>query len=279
MKYILKSSMFVLVALAFTLNSCVEPEDLMTANAKEGGLVSATANLLMSTGKGQVLTVDVEIPVGPGIESIELNNSYNQGDSLFSNLVVLSTLPVGQANVSAITTLSYTIDFAALKAGLLVAGAELPALDVDLGVGDRWTITYTAIMADGRRVLNNAKTVVSVSNKYAGVYHVTGNFDHPVDANDRPIDEDKFLAPISKTQCWTTVGDLGAGYEMIITIDPVTNECSVKPGANYALAGEVAITPGTDNLYDPATGSIELHYQYDGSGGPRVINELYTFVE
>jgi hypothetical protein len=274
MKYILKISL-VLVALAFTMNSCVKPDDLMTSNAKEGGLVIPTPNLLMSTGKGQVLTVDVEIPIGPGIESLELNKSYNQGDTLLSNEVVLSTVSVGQTNASDTANISYTLDYAALKADLIINGAEMPVNDVDLGVGDRWTITYTSIMADGRRVLNNATTVVAVSNKYAGTYHVVGVFTHPVNGP-RDIDEDKFLSPVSKTKCWTTVGDLGEGTEMYITIDPVTFECTVAPGPNPGTIGPVAIIPATTNVYDPVAGTLELNYQYIGATGARVMHEVYT---
>jgi hypothetical protein len=278
MKYIFKISMLVVVTLVFAMNSCVEPDDLITSDAKEGGLVIPPANLLLKAGAGQSFDIKVEIPMGPGIESLELTKSYNQGDTLTSNTVVLQTISVASANAADTDFVSFSVDYASLKDGLLIDGNPMPADELDLGIGDRWTIVYTSVMADGRRVLNNATTVIAVSNKYAGLYHVTGVFNHPT-AGPRDIDEDKFLAPLSGTECWTTVGDLGAGYEMIITFDPATNDLTVRPGANYALGSDVAIIPGTTNKYNPDDGSFELHYQYSGSGGMRVMDEYYTFIE
>jgi len=67
-------------------------------------------------------------------------------------------------------------------------------------------------MSDGRKVINNSTTNIGVANQYAGTYQVDGIFHHPT-AGDRPINEEKFLTPIDAYTCWTTLGDLGAGYD------------------------------------------------------------------
>jgi hypothetical protein len=105
-----------------------------------------------------------------------------------------------------------------------------------------------------------------------------GIFNHPT-AGPRPINEEKFLSPVSSDRCWSTVGDLGAGYEMYITVDLGSYDCVITPGANYALANPVANVPGLLNVYDPVAGTFTLNYQYAGSGGNRVVDEVYTPIE
>lgn len=278
MKHIIKLSVFIMVAQVMFLNSCVEPDDLITADVKTGGLVIPSTNLLLKAGAGQSFDVVVEIPMGPGIESLELTKIFNQGDTLLSNVAEMATVDVSSANLHDTAFISYSLNYVDLREGITLDGNPMPEDELDLGIGDRWTIYYTAVMTDGRRVLNNGTTVVAVSNKYAGYYMVEGTFNHPVNGP-RPISEEKFLSPVSTNRCWTTVGDLGAGYEMFITVDLASNECAITPGTNYALANPVANVPGLDNLYDPATGSFTLNYQYAGSGGNRVIDEVYTPLE
>jgi len=278
MKHIIKLSVFILAAQVMFLNSCVESDDLITADVKTGGLVIPSTNLLLKAGAGQSFDVVVEIPIGPGIETLELTKIFNQGDTLFSNIAEMATVDVSSANIDDTAFIAYSLDYADLREGLTIDGNPMPEDELDLGIGDRWTITYTSVMTDGRKVLNNGTTVVAVSNKYAGFYMVEGTFNHPT-AGPRPISEEKFLSPVSTNKCWTTVGDLGGGYEMYITVDLASNECTITPGANYALANPVANVPGLDNFYDPATGTFTLNYQYAGSGGNRVIDEVYTPLE
>jgi hypothetical protein len=278
MKHIIKLGVILLVTQVVFLNSCVEPDDLMTADVKTGGMVIPSTNLLLKAGANQSFDVVVEIPIGPGIESLELTKSFNQGDTLFSNVASMGTVDVGSANESDTAFITYSVGYADLKEGLTIDGNPLPDNETDLGIGDRWTIYYTSVMSDGRKVANNFTTVVAVSNKYAGYYMCTGTFTHPVNGP-RAISEEKFMSPVSTTKSWTTVGDLGANYQMIVTVDAGTNDCTVEPGATYQLANPVAIVPGLTNSYDPVAGTFTLNYQYAGSGGMRVIEELYTPLE
>jgi len=263
-----------LVAQAMFLTSCVEPDDLITGDAKTGGLVIPSTNLLLKAGAGQSFDVVIEIPQGPGIVSLELSKVFNQGDTLLSNVAQLTPVDVNSANANDTAFIAFSLDYASLKDGLTLDGAPMPAEENGLGIGDYWTIQYTAVLTDGRKVLNNATTVIAVSNKYAGSYHVVGFFNHPNPASCRAINRDKFLSPISQTKCLTELGDLGAsGYDIFIDVLP-DNTVMVTRGVTCPT--DVFMTAGQTSYYDPATGKFYLWYFYVGASGPRIMDEVYT---
>lgn len=273
MKHIIKLGVFILVAQVVFLNSCVEPEDIMTADVKTGGLVIPSTNLLLKAGANQSFDVVIEIPQGPGIVSLELYKMFNQGDTLLSNTAAMTPVDVSSANRNDTAFISFSLDYADLKDGLTLGGNPMPAEETGLGIGDSWTIEYYAVMEDGRKVLNNATTVIAVSNQYAGYYLCEGVFTHPT-AGARAIDEEKFLSPISQVRCLTALGDLGgAGYDIFIDVNP-DNTCAVSRGITCPT--DVFMTPGQDSYYDPITSKFYLWYFYVGSGGSRVIEEVYT---
>lgn len=274
MKHIIKLGVLMLVAQVLFLNSCVEPDDLMTADAKTGGLVVPSTNLLLKAGANQSFDVVIEIPKGPGIASLEMMKVFSQGDTLFSNEAELTPVDVSSVNTTDTAFISFSLAYADLKEGLTLGGEPMPAEETGLGIGDYWTIVYTAVMEDGRKVVNNSTTVIAVSNKYAGYYHCVGYFDHPNPASDRAIDREKFLSPISQTKSLTELGDLGAsGYDIYIDVQP-DNTVVVTKGATCPT--DVFMTVGETNSYDPVTGHFFLWYFYVGGSGPRVINEEYT---
>jgi hypothetical protein len=276
MKHILKFGVFLLVAQVVFLNSCVEPDDLMTADVKTGGLVEPSTNLLLKAGAGQSFDVVVEVLKGPGVVSLEMVKFFVQGDTLVSNVAELEPVSVGSANESESAFVTYSLDYAALKEGLTLDGAPLPAEETGLGIGDYWTIEYYAVMEDGRKVLNNNTTVVAVSNQYAGYYQCVGTFNHPT-AGPRPINEEKFLTPINQVRCLTALGDLGAaGYDIFIDVNP---DNTVQISRGVTCPTDVFMTPGETSTYDPVTGEFALWYFYVGSSGNRVIDEVYTPIE
>ena len=262
-----------LVAQVLLLTACVKPDDLTTDGAKTGGLVIPSTNLLLKAGSNQSFNVVLEIPQGPGIQSLKLSKVFNQGDTLISNIADMAPVDISSANANDTAFISFSLDYAALKDGLTLDGAPMPAEETGLGIGDSWTITYTSVMTDGREVLNNATTVIAVSNKYAGYYQCVGTFTHPT-AGARPINEEKFLAPISQTKCLTALGDLGSqGYDIFIDVQP-DNTCVVTKGITCPT--DVFMTAGETSYYDPATGKFYLWYYYVGTGGNRVVDEVYT---
>lgn len=270
-KSIWASSVFLLM---FTANSCMENTDLVTESAKAGGLViPVTSNFPYKLGATPSFDVTVTVPVGPGITSVKVMNSYtNNVDTLVSNEVVMSTIDVSGSNTSEALTKTFTLTYADLIKDLVIDGAPMPANELLLNIGDNWTMRYVSVMADGREVANNGTTNIAVANQYAGDYLCTGVFTHPVNGP-RNINEEKFLTPVTATKCWTALGDLGAsGYDIYINVE-ADNTCTVKIGP--LAVTEVFMVAGEPNTFDPATKEFDLNYYYVGATGNRVIEENY----
>jgi len=123
---------------------------------------------------------------------------FSQGDTLISNEAALDPVDVSSVNINDTAFITFSLAYADLKEGLTLDGQPLPAEETGLGIGDYWTIVYTAVMEDGRKVVNNATTVIAVSNKYAGYYQCVGYFTHPNPASSRAIDREKFLSPSAR---------------------------------------------------------------------------------
>jgi hypothetical protein len=270
-----------MLALVFILGACQKNEDLLTADAKTGGLAIATGSVPYKLNATPSVPLTLDIPMGPGISKIEVFNQYSGivkiNDSVseprISNKVLMSTIDVASGNVSTDITKDFSVTYTDLAKGLTYNGAALPTDEGLLAIGDKWVLTYESIMAaDGRRVVNNANTTIAVANLYAGYYSCTGVFTHPT-AGPRDIDETKFLTPVNAYSCSLPAGDLGAaGYFVTITVDPATNDISFSNG----IPTEMLAQPGMRSYYDPETGHIFLHYFYVGSSGSRLIDEEYA---
>jgi len=184
----------------------------------------------------------------------------------------MSTIDVASGNVGEDIVKVLSITYNDLKKDIVIDGASLPSDETQLPIGDYWELSYKSIMADGRGVWNNATTGISVANIYAGFYQCVGVFHHPT-AGDRPINEEKFLTPLSAYSCSIPAGDLGgSGYSVTITVDPVTNDVSFSNGQ------PVEMLPQADkrSYYDPENGHFYLYYFYVGGTGNRVMDEEYT---
>jgi hypothetical protein len=263
-----------ILALGLILGSCQKNDDLLTADAKTGGLAIATSSVPYKLGATPTVPLKIAIPMGPGISKIEVLNQYfSAADGKKSNKVLMSTVDIASGNTAADIEKAFSVAYADLIKGLTLNGAPLPSDEGLLPIGDKWVLTYESIMADdGRRVVNNAKTTIAVANLYAGAYLCTGVFTHPT-AGPRAINEEKFLTPLSAFSCSLPAGDLGgSGYSVTITVDPETNDISFSNGVPTDMFAQ----PGKRSYYDPATGHIFLHYFYVGGTGQRLMDEEYT---
>ena len=262
-----------LVMLSFY--SCNKNEDLTTADAKEGGLViPVTTNVPYKLGNTPTVDIEVLVPVGPAISSIEIMNTYTDAtDGSKSNSVLMKTVSVGGANSGEDFTLNYTVTYADLKNGISLNGNPLPSDETLLAIGSNWTLVYVCVLEDGSKIINNATTKIGVANLYAGSYHVTGTFIHPVNGP-RDIDEDKDLSALGAYDVQSTLGDLGPNYPIKVTVNPVDNSCTVVelPPTTFAIA----MTLTQNSRFEPSTGKFYLYYQYEGSTGTRKIEEVYT---
>jgi len=273
MKSKIKLFLLVFTALGFLFTACNKSEDLVTSDAKTGGLVIPTSSIPYKLGATPTVNIDVTIPMGPGIGSIEVYNTYTSNvTGSVSNAVLMSTIDVASGNVTEQIVKSFSITYNDLKKDIVIDGAGLPSDETLLPIGDYWTLSYTSVMADGRKVVNNASTGISVANIYAGFYQCVGVFHHPT-AGDRPINEEKFLTPLSAYSCSIPAGDLGAsGYSVTITVDPVTNDVSFSNG----VPTDMFASEGVRSYFDPSNGHFYLHYFYVGGTGNRVMDEEYT---
>lgn len=256
-----------LIILAFA--ACNKSEDLVTEDAKEGGLVVATKNFEYKLGNTPQVTINVNVPEGSGISYIEVYNSFTRpSDGAVSNEVFVTkmTPQVGDNTL--------TLTYADLRKDLVINGEPLPADEALLEIGASWTLKYVCYLADdGRKVINAAKSNIAVANLYAGNYLCTGTFHHPT-AGDRPINEEKYLAAVSAYGVTSTTGDLGGDYPILITVNPLDNTCVVtkldpNPYDMFMQAGKVSD-------YNTESGVFTLWYYYVGATGNRVIDEVYT---
>ncbi|HNY02563.1 MAG TPA: DUF4361 domain-containing protein [Bacteroidales bacterium] len=261
-------------AVLLVVAACNKNEDLVTKDAQEGGLiVPVTTNFAYKLANTPQVDVTLKAPVGPAIQKIEVYNSYTSADVAdtahpVSNEVLIKTITPGSGDIT------FTLTYADLKNGLTLGTTPLPDDETKLGIGSNWTLRYVSYMAaDGRKVINNNKTVISVANIYAGLYQCTGVFHHPT-AGDRTINEEKYLTAISAYEVTSTTGDLGADYPLKIIVNPTDNTCTVEKLDPNPY--DLFMQAGKDSHYDPATGKFYLWYYYVGSTGNRVIDEEYT---
>ena len=276
MKSKIKVLLLAFTVLGLMMSSCNESEDLVTKDAKTGGLVVPTASVPYKLGATPTVDIDLTVPQGPGIVAIEVYNKYiDAANSLESNQVLMKTIDVASANSAEELASNYSITYADLIKDLLVDGVALSADETLLPIGNSWELSYVSVMEDGRKVVNNATTNIAVANIYAGFYDCVGVFTHPT-AGPRPINEKKFLTPLSAYSCRIPAGDLGAsGYSVVITVDPVTNDVSFSGGAPT----DMYPSSTERSYYEPSTGKFYLHYFYVGGTGNRVIDETYTPVQ
>lgn len=272
MKSKIKVFLLIFTVLGLMFSSCNESEDLVTKDATTGGLVTPTSSVPYKLGATPVVNISMDVPQGPGIVSVEVYNQYFDAVAgTESNQVLMKTIDMASANATEDASKAFTVNYTELSKGITINGAPLPADEALLPIGNNWLLTYVSVLGDGRKVLNNASTNIAVANKYAGFYQSVGVFTHPT-AGPRPINEKKFLTPLSAYACQIPAGDLGgSGYKVTITVDPATNTVTFSGGVPTDM-----FASAERSYYDPATGVFYLHYFYVGGTGNRVMDEVLT---
>lgn len=276
MKSIFKYSIFTLFLAQLVLfTACLEDDDLVTANAKTGGLITPGSDVLpYKLGATPSLPVSFDVLAGPAVSKVEVYKQFiNSVTGDQSAKVLLTTVEVGGANASEKITKEFATTYNELKSDLTVGGIALPTDESTLNIGDYWDLTFVSVMENGSKSVNGNKTVVSVANAWAGKYQCVGVFNHPT-AGPRDINRAKTLLAVDATTCLTELGDLGgSGYDIKIKVNP-DNTVIVSRGVTCPT--DVFMTAGKTSYYDPATKTFHLFYFYVGSGGNRVVNEVYT---
>lgn len=255
-------------AMAFT--SCDDTyDDFMTGDVETGGLVSPLSSFPYKLGGTTTFDVTVDIPVGPGIASIEVYKKYTGKDEILDQ-----TIEVASSNTAGIVNKTITYDYVKLTEGL-----SMPADESELSIGDEWTLSYVAVMEDGRKVVNASKTSIGVANFFAGEYSAEVNYHHP-SRGDYPDNGaisfyDKGLKATSANTCETTFAVWADKCWITINADNSITFV-VDDTWTYDVALGVPDHPELVSYYDPATGLIQLYYNYLGGSGYRIFHETFT---
>ncbi len=118
--------------------------------------------------------------------------------------------------------------------------------------------------------LDTILVTLGVKNIYDGVYHASGTFVR-VGVDQRTIDEDKTLGTVDANTVSSTAADIGEPITLRVNADNSVTVTFV--GASLTdLPGP--FTQDGVNVYDPATKTFTLHYQY--RGGARTTEETLT---
>lgn len=265
-------SILSLVVIALMFTSCEQSyDDFMTGDAKTGGLVHPLRSFPYKLGGTTDFDVNIDIPKGPGIVSLEIYKTYTGKDEVLDR-----TIDIASANVNADLSETITYNYASLSEGL-----GMPADESLLTIGDKWTLSYVSVMEDGRSVLNSEKTNIGIANFFAGTYELDMRYFHPTAGGSYPDDpyggiriSEIDMAAISANECQVWFG-VWEDTKITIRINPDNSISLDFIDRDDAGQGDPN-DPTKISQYHPDTGVIEIYYFYPGSGGNRIFWAVYT---
>lgn len=255
MKNINKVSILLIAIVAIAFNACVEPVDLVTANAREGGLVEPTKNLPYKLGATTTLDIAVSVPMGPSISKVEVYKQFLGVEGEVSNKVLYTTVDISD-NASGAFDFNYSTNFADMIDGLTVDGAPLPSDENEYDIGAKFVFSYTSLMSNSDVILNGNKTNVIMANFFAGKYLV----DHTYRGN-LTENSPKELVPVTATECSSSLMP-SYSNETIIRVLAYDNIEVEETSGGYGVMPPPA---GENSTYDPNTGILDVWYVLFGS--------------
>ncbi|HUX59021.1 MAG TPA: hypothetical protein VMV77_18760 [Bacteroidales bacterium] len=279
-------SLLSLIVLSSLFSSCDKTyTDLMTGEVLTGGLVAPTGSVPYKLGMTSSFDIVIDVPKGPGIESIEVQKYYKRSsDTTYSN-TVSTVINIDGTNTAEAIQKSMTQTWESLREGLIMpTDPQIPTTEAVPNIadfiGDSWTFTYICTMTDGRVLTNTRTTTVAIANFFAGTYDLLLKYFHPTAGGTYPTSayggdrKSKIdMIPVGALDCTVWFGvwtdnkiniHIDKDYNVTITFD--------RPDA------KMGDPENADNVcsYDPETGVIKLYYYYPGSGGPRIFWAVYT---
>ncbi len=182
MKNIFFKGLALLLVLGFTWSCNKEPQDLVTQNAKVGGLVDVETPLHVYKKGETAKEFKTTLLVYQGevkTNKIQIFKQFFTAAGEVSNIELLKTVDI--QDKSKASTIEFTLNYAQLAENIAINGTQLdPNDDSNLVVGDAWVLTYKAETSEGTVGLNKATTKVGVSGRLAGVYDIKrGWYIHP----------------------------------------------------------------------------------------------------
>ena len=153
-----------------------EQDDLVTANALEGGLVEPQ-NPAINYVVGDNKTYTGRIKVFQGeVKTVSVDVYKQFVSSTLGNSQKLKLTTITPTSTVQPTIETFTFTYAQLREGLtLPGGAVIPSEDSQLNIGDKWILTYVSNTSEGNaheNAVSTAATSVTVSSRFAGVYEV-----------------------------------------------------------------------------------------------------------
>jgi len=264
MKRIIYSGLSLIFAVLM-LTSCEKANtDLMTGEAKTGGLITPATSIAYLLGATPKVTVALNVPKGPGVTTIEVYNRYlRRAVSKYSNLALIKTIDVASSNLADLATKDFTITYADLTKDLKIDGIALPTDENLLPIGDTWELSYVSVMADGRRVDSSVITKIDVSNRWAASYSMKG---YVLRAGDAVLSGYFKNIPWKlatnsaksvifwKTQIWADGSVVGGIGPWVLTMDDSAGPDKPMPvTVTDALNAAVKNNTSYNSRYEPAT--------------------------
>lgn len=172
---------WLLTSLIFVLSGCVEDEDLVTTNARLGGLVNPEkTSISYVVGSTDPYTLRFQIEQGP-VKSTKVDlykSFFDNGQGIWSDSEVLQETITVTENIT--HTVSTTYEFEDLISGITVNGEPLSADDADYNIGDFWNFRIVATTDEGNIHENLNGVKIAVATRFAGIYDIkNGEYWHP----------------------------------------------------------------------------------------------------
>lgn len=270
-----------LVVFAILFSSCLMDDDLMTADAKSGGLVEASKLVQLIPKTSGNIEIELKVYQGPAIQSVKVYKQFYHYDTdESSDWVLLGSISIDGANYSDTLLLNQTFTWEQLKDGITLENYSLPDDPLNADVGDNFTLKYVSVLDDGREVASNSQTEVLIANSYAGYYLADLTFYHPnfgtyPEQPYRKVQFLKELITIDGSRCYTDFALWGSyGETMYIAVNPDNSVTFEVFGFDYIVKEGDPYNPLLYSHYDPLTDIIYLYYHYEGPGGNRVFWEI-----
>lgn len=287
MKRLSLQNIFVSVVLLFfsvSFYSCLENEDIMTADARTGGIVTASPLIQYKPGAVQKDSILLTVYMGPQIASVKVFKCYvHLADYSVTDEVLLDEIEIGGQNSSDTLELKRIYTWEQLKDGFSTLGNGVdpfPASASEASVGDFFILRYESHLADGTVSSNRSKTKVLIANSFAGYYMSHFSYFHPTLGGSYPNDPyrqytfKKQLITLTGNQCYMNFGLWGSyGETMYLTINPDNSISYEVVGFDYIVKEGDPYDPTKKSHYDPSTKKIYLYYYWEGPGGARVVWE------
>lgn len=283
---------FLFAAVAFFAGCSQEHDDLVTADAAEGGLIEVV-NPAISYVVGDSRTYTGRIKVFQGNVKTTSIDVYKQfsGTLGTTQRVLLKSVDIDEAAGTGFA--SFDFNYQDLISGLTLSnGSALPTNDQLLSIGDTWTLTYTATTSDGNQHTNKtstASTAVGVSTRYAGVYEVIASDYWRIGVQSSLANwagQQRVISSIDPTTYYHTgfgpftLAD-GAGAYLYFTID-ANGKIDYLPefdGTPVTGLGTYLITCTTDpnNMTNVPCGDVTNYVQKDDVNGEDILYMTYGY--